>query len=208
VADVKWRLIPREEGFFDDFIAMATLTLDSARLLQDMLASDRPVLARAAEINAIENQCDTLTQHVVKRLHRTFVTPIDREDILALALALDDVTDAIDDAAGLLQLYHIEVVREGTRDLARIVTAQAEQVLAAVTALRHKQALEAATAEINRLEHDADVIHRRAVETLFANERDPIAVIKWKEIFDDLEAATDRAEDVANVLDSVVVKHA
>jgi predicted phosphate transport protein (TIGR00153 family) len=205
---VKWRLIPREEGFFDDFIAMATLTLDSARLLQDMLASDRPALARAAEINAIENQCDTLTQHVVKRLHRTFVTPIDREDILALALALDDVTDAIDDAAGLLQLYHIEVVREGTRDLARIVTAQAEQVLAAVTALRHKQALEAATAEINRLEHDADVIHRHAVETLFANERDPIAVIKWKEIFDDLEAATDRAEDVANVLDSVVVKHA
>jgi predicted phosphate transport protein (TIGR00153 family) len=187
---------------------MATLIAASARLLEEMLAPDRPAIEKAAEINAIENQCDTLTQHVVKRLHRTFVTPIDREDILALALALDDVTDAIDDAAGLLQLYHIEVVREGARDLARIITAQAEQVLVAVKALRQKTTLETATAEINRLEHDADLVHRRAVEALFGNERDPIAVIKWKEIFDDLEAATDRAEDIANVLDSVVVKHA
>jgi predicted phosphate transport protein (TIGR00153 family) len=205
---VRWRLIPREEKFFDDFVAMAKEILAAARLLQQMVADSRPSLARAVEINAIENQCDALTQEVVKRLHRTFVTPIDREDILALALALDDVVDAIDDAAGLLQLYHIDDVRDGTRDLARIVTAQAEQVLAAVEALRSKDGVSAATAEINRLEHEADVVHRHAVEMLFAHERDPIAVIKWKEIFDDLEAATDRAEDIANVLDSVVVKHA
>ena len=147
-------------------------------------------------------------QQVLKRLHRTFVTPIDREDIHALAMALDDVADAIDDAAGLLKLYHIEALRDGVRELARIITAQTEQVLAAMRALRHTTGVSPATSEINRLEHEADLVHRRAVEALFANERDPIAVIKWKEIFDYLEAATDRAEDIANVLDGVVVKHA
>ncbi len=204
----KFRLIPREEAFFDDFIAMATEILAAARLLEQMVAPDRPLLERADEINAIENQCDTLTQQVLKRLHRTFVTPIDREDIHALAMALDDVADAIDDAAGLLKLYHIEALRDGVRELARIITAQTEQVLAGMRALRHTTGVSPATSEINRLEHEADLVHRRAVEALFANERDPIAVIKWKEIFDYLEAATDRAEDIANVLDGVVVKHA
>jgi len=204
----KWRLIPREEAFFDGFVAMATEILAAARLLELMVAPERPLLERAAEINALENQCDSLTQQVLKRLHRTFVTPIDREDIHALALALDDVVDAIDDAAGLLQLYHIDLVRGGVRELAKIVTAQAEQVVMAMTSLRRTDGVEKATAEINRLEHDADVVHRRAVEALFAHESDPIAVIKWKEIYDNLEAATDRAEDVANVLDGIVVKHA
>ena len=204
----KFRLIPREEAFFDDFIAMATEILAAARLLEQMVVPDRPLLERADEINAIENQCDTLTQQLLKRLHRTFVTPIDREDIHALAMALDDVVDAIDDAAGLLKLYHIEALRDGVRELARIITAQTEQVLAGMRALRHTTGVSPATSEINRLEHEADLVHRRAVEALFANERDPIAVIKWKEIFDYLEAATDRAEDIANVLDGVVVKHA
>jgi uncharacterized protein len=205
---VKWRLIPSEKGFFEDFIALAKEILHAARLLEDMVAADRPVLERASEINEIEHRCDSITQQILKRLHRTFVTPLDREDIHALALALDDVVDAIDDAALLLRLYHIEEVRHGTRELARIVTASAEQVVQAMVALEKRTEVEPRTVEINRLEHDADGIHRDAVESLFANERDPIAVIKWKEIFDNLEAATDRCEDIANVLDGIVLKNA
>lgn len=205
---MKWRLIPSEKGFFEDFIALAKEILQAARLLEDMVAADRPVLERASEINEIEHRCDSITQQILKRLHRTFVTPLDREDIHALALALDDVVDAIDDAALLLRLYHIEDVRLGTRELARIVTASAEQVVQAMVALEKRTEVEARTVEINRLEHDADGIHRDAVESLFAHERDPIAVIKWKEIFDNLEAATDRCEDIANVLDGIVLKNA
>jgi predicted phosphate transport protein (TIGR00153 family) len=205
---VRWRLIPREEAFFDDFVALAGEILTAARLLEDMVATDQPALARAAEINEIEHRCDSLTQQILKRLHRTFVTPLDREDIHALALALDDVVDAVDDAALLLQLYHIESIRQGTRELARIITAQAEQVVAAMKALQKQVDVPARSDSINRLEHEADGIHRTAVEALFEHERDPIAVMKWKEIFDCLEAATDRCEDIANVLDGIVVKHA
>jgi len=205
---VKWRLIPREEGFFDDFVSMAKEILRAARLLEDMVAADRPLLERATEINEIEHLCDSIAQQILKRLHRTFVTPLDREDIYALALALDDVVDAIDDAALLLKLYHIEEVRTGTRELARIVTVQVEHVVAAMQALEKRRDVPTSTVTINRLEHEADGIHRDAVESLFAHERDPIAVIKWKEIFDCLEAATDRCEDIANVLDGIVVKNA
>jgi uncharacterized protein len=205
---VKWRLIPRNEAFFDDFVALARETLTAAQLLEEMVATDRPVLDRATEINDIEHRCDSLTQQILKRLHRTFVTPLDREDIHALALALDDVVDAVDDAALLLRLYHIEEVRRGTRELARIIGEQAALVVEAMQALEKRVGVEARTAQINRLEHEADGIHRDAVEALFEHERDPIAVIKWKEIFDCLEAATDRCEDIANVLDGIVVKHA
>ena len=203
-----WRLIPREEGVFEDFVALAREILTAARLLEEMVATDRPVLERATEIHEIEHRCDLLTQQLLKRLHRTFVTPLDREDIHALAMALDDVVDAVDDAALLLRLYHIEEVRRGTRELARIITIQTEQVVEAMQALEKRHDVPARTLRINRLEHEADGIHRDAVEALFEHERDPIAVIKWKEILDVLEAATDRCEDIANVLDGVVLKHA
>lgn len=205
---MKWRLIPREEGFFDDFVALARETLTAAQLLEAIVAPDQPALERALEINDIEHRCDSLTQQILQRLHRTFVTPLDREDIHALALALDDVVDAIDDAALLLRLYHISEIRPGTRELARIVTGQAEQVVEAMQALEKRTGVAPRSLVINRLEHEADGIHRAAVEALFEHEKDPITVIKWKEILDTLEAATDRAEDIANVLDGIVVKHA
>jgi uncharacterized protein len=205
---VKWRLIPREEAFFDSFVSMATEIRSAATLFEEMVAPERPLAERAARINDLEHRCDALTRDVLQRLHRTFVTPIDREDIHALALALDDVMDAIDDCAGLLQLYHIDEVRPGIRELARILTQQAEQLLKAMEALRDKAALATPTAEIDRLEHDADLLYRQAMEALFAYERDPVAIIKWKEIYEYLEAAIDRCEDIGNVLDGIIVKHA
>ena len=141
-------------------------------------------------------------------LHRTFVTPLDREDIHALARSLDDVMDAIDASAAVVRLYQIEHVRPDARELARLVKLSAEQVVLALKALGKKQGVSERAVEINRLENEADRAHQAALRRLFEEERDAITIIKWKEVLDFLEDATDRCEDVANVLEGVVVKHA
>jgi uncharacterized protein len=205
---VAFRLIPREERFFDDFTAMAEQIRVGAGMLEAMLAPERPVWDKADEIKEIEHKCDFLTHEIIQRLHRTFVTPLDREDIHTLARTLDDVIDAIDAAAAIVRLYQIERVRPDARELARLVLTSAEQVVIAIKALDRRFGVAEPAVEINRLENEADRAHQNAVRRLFEEERDPVAIIKWKEILDLLEAATDRCEDVANVLEGVVVKHA
>jgi predicted phosphate transport protein (TIGR00153 family) len=205
---VRWRLIPREEAFFEGFVKMATEIRLAATLFQEMVGPDEPLWDRAGRINDVEHRCDALTRDVLLRLHRTFVTPIDREDIHALALALDDVADAIDDCAKLMQLYRLGSVRQGVRELAKILYDQTGQVEKAMEALRDKGVVSASTAEIDRLEHDGDVVYQDAIVALFEHEKDPIQVIKWKELYAHLEAATDRCEDVGNVVDGISVKHA
>ncbi|HEX6213452.1 MAG TPA: DUF47 family protein [Vicinamibacterales bacterium] len=206
--DVAFRLIPKEEKFFEDFVAMAEQIHRGAILLEQMLAPEQPLWDKADEIKEVEHKCDFLTHEVIQRLHKTFVTPLDREDIHTLARSLDDVIDAIDDSAGVLRLYQISTVRPDARDLARIIKASTEQVVSAMKALGKKQGISAAAVEINRLENEADRAHAIALRRLFEEERDAIQIIKWKEVLDFLEAATDRCEDVANVLEGVVVKHA
>lgn len=200
-------LIPREEKFYDDFKLMADQLRHGARLLEQLLATDPPRTDKAFEIKEVEHQCDFLTHEIIQRLNKTFVTPIDREDIHALAKALDDVMDEIDNAAHLIPLYRIEKIRGGTRELVRVILEQTDQIRAGMEALEVKKGVLERTIEINRLENEADRIHKVAVGALFDEESDPIAVIKWKEIFDVLERATDRCEDVANLLENVVVKH-
>ena len=202
-----FRLIPREEKFYTDFQALAAELQVGARLLEAMLAADEPEWAKADEIKEVEHKCDVLTHEIIQRLNRTFVTPLDREDIHALARSLDDVMDAIDASASLVTLYQLSPVRTGARELAHIITASAQQIGLALTALEQNKGLITHAVEINRLENEADRIHRQAVGQLFNDERDPIAVIKWKETLDFLEAATDRCEDVANVVEGVFVKH-
>ena len=204
---MRFRLIPREEKFYDDFEALAAETCKAARMLEAMLAPDRPIYDKAEEIREIEHKCDFLTHEIFQRLNRTFVTPLDREDIHALARSLDDVMDAIDASATVFKLYQIEKVRASARDLARMISESADQVLHALRALEKRDGVLACSIEINRLENEADRAHQDALKQLFEEEKDPITVIKWKEILDFLEAATDRCEDVANVLESVVVKH-
>lgn len=203
-----FRLIPREERFFDDFVAMAEQIRHGAALLQEMLAPEQPLWDKADEIKEVEHKCDFITHEVIQRLHKTFVTPLDREDIHSLARSLDDVIDAIDDSASILRLYQINKVRPDARAQSRIILACAEQLVSAMKALGKKQGISGCAVEINRLENEADRAHQLAVRHLFEEERDPIAIIKWKEVLDFLEAATDRCEDVANVLEGVVVKHA
>ena len=203
-----FRLIPREERFFDDFVALAEQIQKGAGLLEEMLAPERPIWDKADEIKEVEHKCDFITHEIIQRLHRTFVTPLDREDIHTLARILDDVMDAIDASASVVRLYQIEIVRPDARELAKLVAISCEQVVIAMKALERRHGVAAPAVEINRLENEADRAHQNALRRLFEEEQNPIAIIKWKEILDFLEAATDRCEDVANVLEGVVVKHA
>ena len=201
-----FRLLPREEKFYTDFQALADELKRGARLLEEMLEPERPIWDKADEIKEVEHKCDFLTHAIIQRLNRTFVTPLDREDIHALARSLDDVMDAIDASATLVRLYRLESVRFGARELAHIITACTDEVRLGLGALEHHKGLATHAIEINRLENEADRTHQQAVSKLFDDERDPIVVMKWKEALDFLEDATDRCEDVANVLEGVMVK--
>ena len=204
---MNFRLIPREEKFFTDFQALADELKHGARLLEEMLAPEHPAWEKADEIKEVEHKCDQLTHEIIQRLNRTFVTPLDREDIFNLARSLDDVMDAIDAAGSLVRLYRLDSVRVGARELARIVTASTDQVRLAVGAMQEHKGLMPHAIEVNRLENEADRVHHQAVSKLFEEERDPLTIIKWKETFDFLEDASDRCEDVANVIEGVMVKH-
>jgi hypothetical protein len=204
---VAFRLIPREEKFYDDFLTMADELQKGARLLEEMVAAEKPVWDKADEIKEVEHKCDFLTHEVIQRLNRTFVTPIDREDIHTLARSLDDVMDAIDASAAVIRLYSLNTVRFGTRELAKVISASTVVIHHALSALERTKGVAAHAVEINRLENEADRIHQQAVVRLFDEESNPILVIKWKEVIDFLEQATDRCEDVANVIESIVVKH-
>ena len=203
----RFRLIPREEKFYDDFKSMADELRRGARLLEAMLAVDPPLADKAHEIKEVEHKCDFLNHEIIQRLNKTFVTPIDREDIHELARTLDDVMDAIDNAASLIPLYKIDRVRPGARELTRIIIQQCDEVRAAVEALERRKGVLERAIEINRLENEADRVHKNAISQLFDEETNPITILKWKEIYDLLEEATDACEDVANLLENVVVKH-
>jgi predicted phosphate transport protein (TIGR00153 family) len=200
-------LLPRGGRFFEDFIGLAGEIRSGAYLLKQMLATSPPAMEKAEAIKEVEHSCDRRTRGIIDQLNRTFVTPLDREDIHALASSLDDVMDAIDAAAAVIRLYKIEQVRSGARRLAAIVCDAVDRVVEAVAALERRDGVLELAARVSQLEHEADRVHQDAIVELFDQEQNPIAVIKWKEIFDFLEAATDRCEDVANLLEGVIVKN-
>jgi uncharacterized protein len=204
----RFSLIPREEQFFHDFVGLSEEIRTGARTLRQMLATNPPDIAKADAIKDIEHACDGRTRSIIDRLNRTFITPLDREDVHALAISLDDVMDAIDAAAAVIRLYKITVVRPHAKRLAEIICDSADRITEALSILeKQSQGVLELAARVNQLEREADRVHQDAIVSLFDEERDPIAVIKWKEIFDFLEAATDRCEDVGNLLEGVVVKH-
>jgi predicted phosphate transport protein (TIGR00153 family) len=203
----RFRLFPRDEQFFELYNQMADEIRSAARLLEELLATEPPDLAKVDQIKDAEHRCDTLTHDTIQRLNRTFVTPFDREDLYALATSLDNVMDAIDHAATLVRLYRIEKFLPGARELARTIVASAARLELALDALATQKPVHPHAVEINRLENEADRAYQDAVRTLFDNETDPIKIIKWKELLDVLEVVTDACEDVANVIESIVVKH-
>lgn len=203
----KFSFIPGDAQFFGQFNKMADEINGAAQLLEQMFAVEPPDAAIADRIKDAEHRCDTITHDTIQRLHRTFVTPLDREDLYSLAAALDNVMDAIDHAATLVRLYKIETVRPGARELAHTVSASAGSLHTALDALAAKQPVQPHAVEINRLENEADRAYQNAVRVLFETETDPVTIIKWKELFDVLEQVTDCCEDVANLIEGVVVKH-
>lgn len=203
----RFRLIPREEKFYEDYLAMADNITAAARLLEEILQTDPPNVSKTEEIKELEHRCDFLTHEIIQRLHRTFVTPMDREDIHFLAKTLDDVMDAIDASAHLLLQYRIKTVREGARKFAHITVNACEQMRLCLKHMEEHVAVTPSVVEINRLENEADRLHQEVVTCLFDEEKDPITLIKWKEIFDYLEATIDRIEDVSDVIQGVMLKH-
>ena len=201
------RLLPRQGRFFQDFVSLAAEIRKGSRLLKQMLATDPPDMAQVDAIKEIEHTCDRCTRGIIDQLNRSFVTPLDREDIHALASSLDDVMDAIDAVAAVIRLYRITEVRAGARRLADVVCDAVDRITEAVAALEGRDGVLELAARVSQLEHEADRVHQDAIVELFDQERDPIAVIKWKEIFDFLEAATDRCEDVGNLVEGVIVKN-
>ena len=168
-----FRLLPKEERFYDDFVALAEEIRRGASILEEMLAPEQPFWDKADEIKEVEHKCDFLTHEIIQRLHRTFVTPLDREDIHSLARSLDDVMDAIDACAAIVRLTKSTWSGADARELTRIIMASREQVVKALKALERRKGVAEPAVEINRLENEADRAHQIAVRRLFEEERDP-----------------------------------
>ena len=202
------RLIPKEIKFFAMFAEMSTNLTAGARLMAQILADFKDVEARVQALKDIEHQGDEMTHQIMVKLNQTFITPFDREDIHRLASSMDDVLDFIYAAGERLVMYKIAGAPPEAAALAGVVVRQCEQIGKAVAMLeKHDHVLDHCV-EINRLENEADRIARISIAKLFDDERDPIRLIKLKELFEALETATDTGEDVANVLESVVLKSA
>lgn len=205
------RLVPREEKFFDMFEKASRNMLQAAKLLQDMVNHYENVEQKVKEITEREHEGDTITHDIIAKLNSTFVTPFDREDIHHLTSAIDDVVDRIEAAADVMLIYRVEKPTQEVQRFAATLVKSAEEINAAVPLLRNRDHMKEVLdhcIEINRLENEGDQIHRAALFALFHDPTNAIDVIKWKEIYGQLEEATDRCEDVADVLQAMVMKHA
>lgn len=203
------RLLPREEDFFTLFAEVARRNTEAARLLHQMF--EAPPDRRAPVIEAIkklEHEADHVTHEVVNRLDRTFITPLDREDIHRLASDLDDVMDAMDGTARRAQIFRVGAAPDGVLRLTEVIQRMVEVLAKGVEGLRKGQEVIKYCIEAKKLEEEGDVIYHEALGLLFETERDAIELIRWKEIYDNLEYTLDEAEDVANGLESITIKHA
>ena len=207
---MKFPFIPREEVFFPLFEESARNMVKAAQSLKELVDNWQDVEQKINEITELEHQGDTITHQIVAQLHRTFVTPFDREDIAQLAHTLDDVTDFIHAASDAMLIYKVDPPSQRAKELAGIIVQGAAEIEKAMPQLRHrgqlKQLLEQCV-ELNRLENEADRVYRSALAELFSDARDMARVIQWREIYQHMESATDRCEDVANVLEGVAIKH-
>ena len=207
----KFLITPRDTKFYDFFEQDTANLVTAAEKLVDLFNNYEDVEAKARQLKDLEHQGDTITHEIIQRLHRTFVTPIDREDIALLAHTADDMMDFIEAAGRTAFLYHVTQSTERARQLCSIVAKMAYKVNEVMPRLRHRnqfnQILEDCV-EMNRLENEADDVHHAALAELFDSDKDASEIIKWREIYQHMEDATDRGEDVANVLEGIVLKHA
>src|SRR5216117_2425301 len=203
------RLLPREEEFFDLFVEVATRNKVAAEHLRELFDAppDRRI-ARVEAIKRLEHEADQVTHEVVNRLDRTFITPLDREDIHQLASDLDDVMDAMDGTARRTQIFRLGVPPQGVRQLIEVIERMVGVLAEGVGRLKKGDDVMRYCIEAKSLEEEGDAIYHDSLGQLFEKERDALEVIKWKEIYDTLEMTLDQGEDVANVLESITLKHA
>ncbi len=201
------RLIPRDDSFFQMFSGTSDNLIAGARALVDLFADYRDVDNKIDEIRRIEREGDELTHAILTKLNQTFITPFDREDIHQLASHIDDVLDFINAACARIVMYRITSPPPAAGELAKIILMQSKELQKAVSLMHKNGNILTHCVEINRLENEADSVAQRAIGQLFEHEKDPITLIKIKELLEFLERATDKAEDVANVLETVVLKN-
>lgn len=202
------KLLPREEQYFDLFEQMTNYISEAVRELRDMLNDKQPNYAEYSQrIKRLEHACDELTHNISTRLNKSFITPFDREDIYLMSSALDDIVDLIDDAARAIIIFDVREIKPYAQDFAGVLERMTDQLREIVAMLQKPKNLTQRLVEIHRLENDGDDIYHNAIAELFHEERDPLTVLKWKEIYEKLEAAVDRCENVANIIESVIIKH-
>ena len=205
------RFLPKETSFFDFFEQHTSLTVEGTREFLSMVSTAANIEAKARRIADIEHETDVITHRCVEALHKTFITPIERDDIHRLIVRMDDIMDFVEAASERIALYELREMTADVKDLADVLHRAAELVAVACKGLRdlkHPANVLKTCLDINRLENEGDAILRRAVARLFKEENDPITVIKWKEIYENLENATDRCEDVANIIEGVILENA
>ena len=206
----RFPFMPREEKFFELFEKSAQNMVKAAQVLKELVDTWEDVAERVNEISELEHNGDTITHQIIEQLNLTFVTPFDREDIASLAHSLDDVTDFIHHATDAMFLYKVGYPDQAARELANTIVQATTEVGKAIPQLRHRaqfKQIPERCVEMNRLENEADEIYRSALAGLFTDTTDIADVIKWREIYEHMESATDRCEDVANVLEGIALKH-
>jgi uncharacterized protein Yka (UPF0111/DUF47 family) len=200
-------VLPRDEKYFDQFSELARRIHESALMLARFFENEAPVKAVADQIKRLEHECDEISHEILRGIDRTFITPIDREDIHQLAVRLDDVIDLIDGTVRRLVLFGIERPTPISKRLSEVIVAITKEMVAAVAALRKQKGVVEHCIRMKKLENEGDVAFHEAVASLFRGGVDPIEVIKWKDIYDNMEECIDKCEAVAHVLESVVLKH-
>ena len=203
-------LLPKEYSFFDFFEQHASKCVEGARLLQHLLHNVQNVEILVKEIKEVEHAGDRITHHTIETLHKTFITPIDREEIHQLISVMDDILDYIDAASQRILLYEIAEITPEAQELGAVLlraTEQVQEAVAGLRRLRYPMEMLQTCVEINRLENEGDAALRKGMARLFKESTDPIHIIKWKEIYEFLEEATDACEDVANIIEGVVLEH-
>ncbi len=204
------RLMPKSDEFFDDFDAQCAVTVEGAKMLHALLSDYRDVAARVQALKEVEHKGDEVTHRAFNRLHQQFITPFDRGQIHSLLSRIDDVLDLTNAAASRLHYYEIQSSLPDATELARLLVLSAEKVREVVAALRlikKPEQILAGCKDIKRLEADADEVLRAGLGRLFKSGADPLTIIKWKEIYDLIETATDKCQGVANVIEGVVLEH-
>ncbi len=204
----RFSFLPKEEQYFFFFSQMTSYIYDAARVLVEMLNDKNGAYTDYLKrIKDIEHQCDDLTHSISTKLNKSFITPFDREDIYLLSGALDDVVDLIDDAARAMVMYDVHESTAHARHFADVIQRMAVQLHEIVSMLAKPNGISPRLVELHRLENEGDEIYHSAIAELFHNATDPLNVIKWKDIYEKLEAAVDRCENVANIIESVIIKH-